>query len=176
MSVERLRSSDKTISIETIAHDPYANLLNTLRQLFEVGFSGAAGVTYMDHKADLSQDLINLSVKQSASATANSQEVEDLKPALRLGAECTIGKVMYTIFGNQANKPASDPNWAGTAKKFANQVAVSKRYTDTLSQIADDITTLNSVMAAVSNTSDVSSDEAIASLSGVALLSGPGSC
>jgi hypothetical protein len=82
---------------------------------------------------------------------------------------------VYTIFGNLANKPADDRDWAGTAKQFANQVAVSKYYTDTLSQSTDDITTLRSVMAAVSNTTDVSSTEAIASLIGVALLNGPGS-
>ena len=82
--------------------------------------------------------------------------------------------MVYTIFGNLANKPADDPNWAGTAQQFANQVAVSKYYTETLGQSTDDITTLRSVMAAVSNTSDVSSDEAIASLIGVALLNGSG--
>jgi len=125
--------------------------------------------------ANLAQELINLIVKESASATTKAQAVEDVKSALGLGGEWTIGKVVYTIFGNLANKPADDPNWAGTAQQFANQVAVSKYYTETLGQSTDDITTLRSVMAAVSNTSDVSSDEAIASLIGVALLNGPGS-
>jgi len=78
------------------------------------------------------------------------------------------------FFGNLASKPLSDPTWGGTAKQFANQVAVAKYYTDTLSQSTDDVTTLRSVMAAVTNTTDVSSTDAIASLIGVALLNGPG--
>ncbi len=130
--------------------------------------------TYDEQMADLAQELINLIVKQSASTVAKAQAVEDVKSALGLGGEWTIGKVVYTIFGNLANKPADDPDWAGTAQQFANQVAVSKYYTDILSQSTDDITTLRSVMAAVSNTTDVSSNDAIASLIGVALLNGPG--
>jgi Ca2+-binding RTX toxin-like protein len=124
--------------------------------------------------ANLAQELISIIVKDSASAGAKAQAVSDVRSALGLGGEWTIGKVVYTIFGNLANKPADDPDWAGTAKQFANQVAVSKYYTDTLSQSTDDITTLRSVMAAVTNNTDVSSTEAIASLIGVALLNGPG--
>jgi Ca2+-binding RTX toxin-like protein len=124
--------------------------------------------------ANLAQELISIIVKDSASAGAKAQAVSDVRSALGLGGEWTIGKVVYTIFGNLANKPADDPDWAGTAKQFANQVAVSKYYTDTLSQSTDDITTLRSVMAAVTNNTDVSSTDAIASLIGVALLNGPG--
>jgi len=130
--------------------------------------------TYDEQMADLAQELINLIVKQSASTVAKAQAVEDVKSALGLGGEWTIGKVVYTVFGNLANKPADDPDWAGTAQQFANQVAVSKYYTDILSQSTDDITTLRSVMTAVTNTTDVSSNDAIASLIGVALLNGPG--
>jgi hypothetical protein len=113
-------------------------------------------------------------VKTSASEATKTAAAADIQAALGLGGDWTIGKVIYTVFGNLASKPLSDPTWGGTAKQFANQVAVAKYYTDTLSQSTDDVTTLRSVMAAVTNTTDVSSTDAIASLIGVALLNGPG--
>jgi len=124
--------------------------------------------------ASLAQGLVATIVKTSASEATKAAAAADIQAALGLGGDWTIGKVIYTVFGNLASKPLSDPTWGGTAKQFANQVAVAKYYTDTLSQSTDDVTTLRSVMAAVTNTTDVSSTDAIASLIGVALLNGPG--
>jgi hypothetical protein len=124
--------------------------------------------------ASLAQGLVATIVKTSASDATKGAAAADIQAALGLGGDWTIGKVIYTVFGNLASKPLSDPTWGGTAKQFANQVAVAKYYTDTLSQSTDDVTTLRSVMAAVTNTTDVSSTDAIASLIGVALLNGPG--
>ncbi|MBM3371562.1 MAG: hypothetical protein FJY46_12630 [Betaproteobacteria bacterium] len=124
--------------------------------------------------ASLAQGLVATIVKTSASESTKTAAAADIQAALGLGGDWTIGKVIYTVFGNLASKPLSDPTWGGTAKQFANQVAVAKYYTDTLSQSTDDVTTLRSVMAAVTNTTDVSSTDAIASLIGVALLNGPG--
>jgi hypothetical protein len=124
--------------------------------------------------ASLAQGLVATIVKTSASEATKGAAAADIQAALGLGGDWTIGKVIYTVFGNLASKPLSDPTWGGTAKQFANQVAVAKYYTDTLSQSTDDVTTLRSVMAAVTNTTDVSNTDAIASLIGVALLNGPG--
>ncbi|NCV55089.1 MAG: hypothetical protein EBW54_02595, partial [Betaproteobacteria bacterium] len=124
--------------------------------------------------ASLAKGLVETIVKTSASEATKTAAATDVQAALGLGGDWTIGKVIYTVFGNLATKPVTDPVWAGTAKQFANQVAVAKYYTDTLSQSTDDVATLRSVMAAVSNTTDVSSNDAIASLIGVALLNGPG--
>jgi hypothetical protein len=126
------------------------------------------------HMASLAQGLVATIVKTSASEATKGAAAADIQAALGLGGDWTIGKVIYTVFGNLASKPLSDSTWGGTAKQFANQVAVAKYYTDTLSQSTDDVTTLRSVMAAVTNTTDVSSTDAIASLIGVALLNGPG--
>jgi Ca2+-binding RTX toxin-like protein len=124
--------------------------------------------------ASLAQGLVATIVKTSASEATKAAAAADIQAALGLGGDWTIGKVIYTVFGNLASKPLSDPTWGGTAKQFANQVAVAKYYTDTLSQSTDDVTTLRSVMAAVTNTTDVSNTDAIASLIGVALFNGPG--
>ncbi|NDA71486.1 MAG: hypothetical protein EBX63_11190, partial [Betaproteobacteria bacterium] len=124
--------------------------------------------------ASLARSLVDTIVKSSASEATKLAAANDVQAALGLGGDWTIGKVIYTVFGNLASKPANDPVWAGTAKQFANQVAVAKYYTDIMSQSTDDVATLRSVMAAVTNTTDVSSADAIASLIGVALLNGPG--
>ena len=120
--------------------------------------------------ASLAQSLIDTIINESATASAKQEAVNDVRAALSLGGDWTIGKVVYTIFGNLANKPLNDVQWGGTAQQFANQVAVSKYYTEVLNQSTDDLGTLRDVMRAVTHTSDVSTDENIASLIGVALM------
>ncbi|NDA21215.1 MAG: hypothetical protein EBZ09_09215 [Betaproteobacteria bacterium] len=113
-------------------------------------------------------------VKSSASQSAKDSAAADIEAALGLGGAWTIGKVIYTVFGNLASKEISDPVWGGTAKQFANQVAVAKFYTDTLSQCTEDLYTLRSVIARVNESTDISSSEAITTLTGISLLHGPG--
>jgi hypothetical protein len=247
-NVERIKFTDRTVTIETKSHTSYADLPDSLYQFFVVGFGAAAGVTYMDQLAEayrwwlpqfkgdtvkqivdvfttktqftsvypqalyredkgkfyqyshdysqpgapmvvqgevpksefdtqmaaLANELITRVIGNSASSKAKLAAVEDVKAAIGLGGEWTIGKVIYTIFGNLASKPLTHPEWGGTAKQFANQVKVSKFYTDKLNQSTDSITVLRSVMSAVNSTTDVSSDDAIATLIGAALLSPPG--
>jgi len=119
--------------------------------------------------ASLAQGLVETVVKTSASQQSKALAAAQIQATIGLGGDLTIGKVIYTVFGNLAGMPLTDPSWGGTAKQFANQVAVAKYYTDTLSQSNDDVSTLRSVMAAVSNTSDISSPDAIVSLIGVGL-------
>jgi hypothetical protein len=113
-------------------------------------------------------------VKTSASEATKLAASADIQAALGLGSDWTIGKVIYTVFGNLAAKPLSDPIWGGTAKQFANQVAVAKYYTDHLSLSQDDVGVLRAIMAPVNHLSDVSSPEAMASLIGIGLLADPG--
>ena len=120
--------------------------------------------------ANLAQNLVNTIVKDSATPAVKAQAVKDVIAALNLGGEWTIGKVIYVLFGNLAGKALDDPDWGGTARQFANQVAVSKYYTDILSQSTDDVGTLREVMQGVTHHSDVSTPEKIASLIGVALM------
>jgi hypothetical protein len=80
--------------------------------------------------------------------------------------------VIYTVFGNLASKPSTDSSWGKTAQQFASEVAVAKYYTDTLNQSTTDLDTLRDVLEVVTASTDVSSNAAIASLIGVALLNG----
>jgi hypothetical protein len=121
----------------------------------------------------LADELITRVVGNSANTKVRLAAVNDVKAAIDLGGEWTIGKVIYTVFGNLASKPLTDSDWGGTARQFANQVKVSKFYTDKLNQSTGDIVVLRSVMSAVSSATDVSTDDAIASLIGVALLNPP---
>jgi hypothetical protein len=129
---------------------------------------------YDSQMNSLATALVDRVIKSSASAATKSSAIIDVKNALMLGGEWTIGKVIYTIFGNLAAKSTFDSVWGGTAKQFANQVAVAKYYTDILNQSTDDISTLRSVVNAVNDGTDVSSSEAIATLIGISLLNGPG--
>jgi hypothetical protein len=130
--------------------------------------------TFDAQMASLALNLVDTIVKGSASAQAKSSAVAEVQAALALGGDWTIGKVIYTVFGNLANKPLTDPTWGATAKQFANQVAVAKYYTEVLNQSTDDVATLRSVMKAVSSNTDVSTPDSIATLIGVALLGDPG--
>lgn len=124
--------------------------------------------------ASLAKALINIIVKDSASSQAKVEAENDLRGALALGGEWTIGKVIYTVFGNLANKPEDDPNWAGTARQFLKQTEVARYYTDVLNQSSVDIGVLRSVLAEVNQDSNVSSDEAVVALIGSGLLNGIG--
>jgi Ca2+-binding RTX toxin-like protein len=130
--------------------------------------------TFDNQMKILATALVDKVIKTSASATTKASAISDVQGALSLGGEWTIGKVIYTIFGNLAGKSTFDAVWGGTAKQFSNQVAVSKYYTDILSQSTDDVATLRSVIEAVNNSTDVSSPDAIATLIGISLLNGPG--
>lgn len=78
--------------------------------------------------------------------------------------------MIYTVFGNLANQPQTDPTWGGTAKQFANQLAVANYYTETLNQSTDDVDTLRDVLKFVGADTDVSTNAAIVELIGVGLL------
>lgn len=109
----------------------------------------------------LAQTLVSKIVKGSASEAATQQAVLDIKAAFDIG--WSRGDVIYTVFGNLAKKPTTDSDWGGTSRLFANEIAVSKAYTETMSQSTTDLATLKSVLSAISPGSDVStSDKAIA--------------
>ncbi|MBM3339636.1 MAG: hypothetical protein FJY62_06590, partial [Betaproteobacteria bacterium] len=50
-NIERIKFADKTIRIDSIPHDSYADLPDTLYQFFVVGFGAAPGVHYMEQMA-----------------------------------------------------------------------------------------------------------------------------
>ena len=119
---------------------------------------------------DMATQLVNNIVKNSATSSAKSEAVSDIKGALDLG--WTVGDVIYTVFGNLAHKSPTDPVWGNTGKQFNNEIAVAKYYTEILNQSTTDLETLRDVIQPVTQSTDVSSDAVVAQLVGVALLSG----
>ena len=69
---------------------------------------------------------------------------------------------------------ASHPHLFPAPDGLVNQAPVAGYCAEILKQINDGVAALRSVMAAVTNTTDVSNTDAIASLIGVALFNGPG--
>jgi hypothetical protein len=120
--------------------------------------------------SDLATQLVNNIVKNSASTSAKTEAISDIKDALDIG--WTVGDVIYTVFGNLAHKDLSDPNWGNTAKQFNNEIAVAKFYTEVLNQSTTDLETLRDVIQPVTQFTDVSTDSVLAQLIGVALMSG----
>ena len=120
--------------------------------------------------ADMATQLVNNIVKNSASATAKTEAIADIKGALDLG--WTVGEVIYTVFGNLAHKALSDVNWGNTAKQFSNEITVAKYYTEVLNQSTTDLETLRDAIQPVTQATDVSSDAVVAQLIGVALITG----
>jgi hypothetical protein len=119
---------------------------------------------------ELATQLVNNIIKTSATAESRTSAVNDIKAALDIG--WTVGRVIYQVFGNLAKMPLSDPSYGNTTKQFNNQIAVAKYYTENLNQSTTDLEVLRDVVQSVSNSTDVSTDAAIAQLIGVALITG----
>jgi hypothetical protein len=119
---------------------------------------------------DMATQLVNNIVKNSTTTAAKAEAISDIKGALDIG--WTVGDVIYTVFGNLADKSLTDISWGNTAKQFNNQIAVAKYYTETLNQSTTDLETLRDVIQPVTQSTNVSSDAVVAQLIGVALLTG----
>ena len=102
--------------------------------------------------------LVKNIVKSSASEEAKEQAVRDIVDALGVSG-WGRGKVIYTVFGNLADKPFEDGVWGGTARLFANEIAVAKAYTEVMDQSTTDLATLRSVLEATGAESEVLTQE-----------------
>jgi Ca2+-binding RTX toxin-like protein len=131
-------------------------------------FTGVYGTDLTTRQ--FAEKLIDRVVGDSASSAAKVQATQDVVDALAIG--WSRGKVIYTIFSNLAQKPFTDVTWGGTARLFANEVKVAQYYTDVLGQGTEDLSTLRAAIADVHATSDVSNDDALATIVGVGLTSG----
>lgn len=121
----------------------------------------------LDHQA-LAEAMVANIVKDSASAQAKLEAVNDIR--LSLDAGWTVGDVIYTVFGNLADKPIDDPQWGRTAIQFENQVNVARYYTEALNQSTTDLPTLRDAIDAVTPDSDLSGEGALIALVGQGLL------
>ena len=104
---------------------------------------------------EYAERLVDNVVGTSATAAAKAEAVADIVAALSPPANWTRGDITYAIFNNLAKKPANDAQWAGTAKKMANQVAYAKHYTETMKVDTVDLTQLRAVVKAVTPTSSI---------------------
>lgn len=76
--------------------------------------------------------------------------------------------MIYKVFGNLAAMPLSDPTWGDTAHQFNNQTGVARYFTEVMGQSTIDMLVLKSVIAGVTQSTDVSMPESMATLIGVA--------
>jgi methionine-rich copper-binding protein CopC len=111
---------------------------------------------------ELATKLVENIVKASASEATKVSAAADIEAALGLG--WSRGKVIYTVFGNLASKPLTDTVWGGTAKQFANQVAVARHFTETLEGDTTNVGRLQAVLGNVTKDSDVSSTAKLSQL------------
>jgi hypothetical protein len=159
--------------VQVIVRTPGGSIFKRRRQIVDI-FTSKTQFTQvysptLSH-ASMAAQLLTTIVKDSASAAAKAEAIADIKGALDIG--WSMGDVIYTVFGNLAHKSLTDANWGNTAKQFNNEIAVAKYYTETLNQCTTDLETLRDAIQPVTQSTDVSSDAAVAHLIGIALLTG----
>jgi hypothetical protein len=106
------------------------------------------------------QKLVANVVKGAATDAVKAQAVKDIEDAM--GSGFSRADVIYTVFGNLAQKPVTDADWGKTAQLFQNQVQVAKAYTEVMQQSTTDLVTLRSVLDDVGFAAPLtSSDDAV---------------
>jgi hypothetical protein len=113
---------------------------------------------------ELATQLVNNIVKNSASAAVKQAAIDDIDGALGIG--WSRGKMLFTVFGNLASKPLTDPTWGSTAKQFQNQLAVARYFTEEMSVATENLATLRGVIANVTPDTDVSTVDKIVQIIG----------
>ncbi|MBD8049689.1 M10 family metallopeptidase [Limnohabitans radicicola] len=101
VSVERLRFTDKTVSIESQAHGSYADLPVGLYQFFITAFNAAPGVTYMDQLAAAYR--AGMSVKQIVDVFTTKSQFTDVYPT-----SLSHGQLAQALVNNIVKTSASD--------------------------------------------------------------------
>ena len=113
---------------------------------------------------ELATQLVNNIVKNSASTAVKQSAIDDIDAALGIG--WSRGKMLYTVFGNLASKPLTDPTWGATAKQFQNQLAVARYFTEEMSVATENLATLRGVIGNVTPDTDVSTVDKIVQIIG----------
>ncbi|MEY2657678.1 MAG: Serralysin precursor [Pseudomonadota bacterium] len=116
----------------------------------------------------LADKLVAKVVGNSASATARAEAVSAIEQTLDNGAP--RGQVIFTVFGNLANKPLEGDTWSGTAVQFQKQVMAAKVYTDAMSMASEDLAVLRSVLSQVTPDSETGTTDAVVQLIGLGLF------
>jgi hypothetical protein len=115
---------------------------------------------------DLATLLVTNIVKSSASEDARTEAVNAIEAVLSPAIGWSRGKMLYTVFGNLANKTPNDPVWGGTAQQFQKQLAVARYFTEEMGVQTESLATLRGVLANVTPDSDVSTIDKIVQIIG----------
>ena len=147
-----------------------AGAKSALEQIVEIfttksQFTGVYPTTLSNR--ELATELVSRIVKSSASEATKASAVDDIEAALGIG--WSRGKMLFTVFGNLAAKPLTDPVWGGTAKQFQNELAVARYFTETLAYDTTDLNVLRQVLDSVGPDTDVSGPTQLAQIIGSAV-------
>jgi hypothetical protein len=74
--------------------------------------------------------------------------------------------MLYTVFGNLANKALTDPTWGATALQFQNQLAVARYFTEDMAVETTDLARLQGVLSNINPDTDVSTTDKIVQIIG----------
>ena len=139
----------------------------SLEQIVEIfttkpQFTGVYPTTLSNR--ELAAQLVNNIVKGSASAAIKQTAIDDIDAALGIG--WSRGKMLFTVFGNLANKPLADSTWGSTAQQFQNQLTVARYFTEQMGVETENLATLRGVIASVTPDTDVSTTDKIVQIIG----------
>jgi hypothetical protein len=115
---------------------------------------------------ELATVLVNNIVKTSATEAARTEAINDIETVLSPAIGWSRGKMLYTVFGNLANKPLTDATWGSTAQQFQNQLAVARYLTEEMGVPTENLATLRGVIGGVTPNTDVSTVDNIVQIIG----------
>ena len=115
---------------------------------------------------ELATRLVDNIVKTSASPAVREQAVNDIETVLGPAFNWSRGKMLFTVFGNLANKPLDDAQWGLTARQFQKQLTVARHYTEEMGVATEDVAALQRVLSKVGPDTDVSTTELIVQIIG----------
>jgi hypothetical protein len=156
-----LQAADSGLSMQQIA-----NILTTKPAFLEVYPQS------LSHQG-FAQQLVDNLVGTSASPAVKAEAVADIATVLSPPLNWTRGDVVYAIFSNLAQTPATDLKWAAMARKLAHQVVYARYFTETMKTDTLDPTQLRAVVQTVTEDSSVNESE-LSVLIGSALRSALG--
>ena len=74
--------------------------------------------------------------------------------------------MLYTVFGNLADKPVTDAVWGTTAQQFQKQLVVAKYLTEEMDVATENLAVLRGVLAGITADTDVSTTQKIVQIIG----------
>ena len=114
---------------------------------------------------EFATQLVGNVLKGSASAATKQEAIDNVDAALSQ-AQWSRDKMLYTVFGNLADKPVTDAVWGATARQFQNQLVVAKYLTEEMGVATENQAVLRGVLAGITADTDVSTTQKIVQIIG----------